>query len=627
MKQRRYAAIQQASAKITVPWLTVILCLPGSLAPLTLPVAAQAQVEEPAPPPLPEFSDEEGKSPKASEQTLEESEPPTAVPGEEDSAIENQETPDKDSQEQPATGSGEEPSPGAGSEGPVEDEPVSSGEPEVPPTDSEETEKTTESPVPTDVSEEEPNLEAGSCEPPLMDPDETMTRRVDRLLDSKFLEGARVGIVALAYPEGTVLLSKNPHEKFNPASVSKVFTAAAALLALGETRTFTTVVMASGSQECPVLTLRGDGDPGLSDKDIRILADKVLESGIRCVSKVMYDGHPMDSQSLPPIFDHKRSDAGYRSRIGALGISYGAFWVKVTPAANKGAAPKVEVTPPCSAFIIDNRAVTVPVATESGQSLRMSVSGYKGKVILQLTGEVPMTEERGISDSRALPDPNRFTAFYFLDALVHKGAVVKTPEPQACKAAAEGKIVAEVVSAPLSVDVAEMMQWSRNFVAEQLLKLLSWGRCDPMTFACGLKRLRHILPRFGVPPRCVTFQNGSGLYDANFISPALTVRFLVEALNHGGIAKTFLASFARGNETGTLRGRLKKVGVPVLAKTGTLDGVSTLAGYLLRKEGGYVVFAIFINDARTSVWKLKRIQDRIVEQLSLWKPHRPRHSR
>jgi len=155
-------------------------------------------------------------------------------------------------------------------------------------------------------------------------------------------------------------------------------------------------------------------------------------------------------------------------------------------------------------------------------------------------------------------------------------------------------------------------------MAEQMFKGLSQGVCRVFSFDCGRKRLLEALPRFGVPASCVRLVNGSGLYDANRVSPALTVRFLIEVLNLGTISGEFLASFPRSGVSGTLKDRMGKVKSPVLAKTGTLDGVSSLAGYLQRSNGSMVVFAIYFDGTRASAWNLRRLQDRIVEVLDSW---------
>ena len=445
----------------------------------------------------------------------------------------------------------------------------------------------------------------------------TMKRRVDRLLDTDKLKGARVGVLAVAYPEGTILYERDPHGLYNPASVSKVFTAATALQELGESARFKTWVSVDKG-DCPTLYLQGEGDPGLDEKDLQALARKVKESGIQCVRRVVYTERPFDGKTLPPAYEQKKTDAAYRSRIGAVGIGRGAFALRVIPGKRSGDPARIELFPSCSGFVVDNKAVTVNPSKEEPPRLRANVSDYRGQTVVHVGGEISVKREGGKTISLALPNPSRFAAWYLQDRLADVGIKVSKGSPRDRDVPETVTEVASVTSAPLSQDVKEMQEWSRNYIAEQLVKLLSIGECKPYTFECGIKRLLRVLPMFHVPSSCVQFKNGSGLYDANRISPWWTVRALLEIANRGKIADSFLGAFARGCKTGTLRNRMKRVGRPVLAKTGTLDGVSALAGYIMRKSGGYIVFAIYFNDSPTSASNSRQIQDKMVETFSLF---------
>jgi D-alanyl-D-alanine carboxypeptidase len=65
---------------------------------------------------------------------------------------------------------------------------------------------------------------------------------------------------------------------------------------------------------------------------------------------------------------------------------------------------------------------------------------------------------------------------------------------------------------------------------------------------------------------------------------------------------------------------MKKVKRPVRAKTGTLDHHSSLAGYIDRRGGGYIAFAILFADAKTTAYRMRRLQDLVVEYLAAWTP-------
>lgn len=440
-------------------------------------------------------------------------------------------------------------------------------------------------------------------------------RRVQRVLRSKHLTGARVGIVAVAYPEGVLLFEKNGNELFNPASVAKLFTAAGALLTLGPEARFETKVFAD-SGECPNIYLKGGGDPGLSVDDLRQLAQAVRKSGLSCVRQLILDTTLFDRQTLPPHYDQKESDASWRPKIGSVGVREGGFAVRVTPGNYVGAAPKVKLEPNSDCFVIDNRGVTVDLPGEEG--ITVKVSTLDGKVVVQVNGKLASTEEKGVLFLKAQPDPDQFAACCLVEKLDQAGLEVKQPATARGKVPSQAGKIASVMSNPLAKDLRRMQRFSLNFVAEQTLKLMAPDSCRPATFECGLRRLRLALGNLGLHPSCMELGNGSGLFDANKVTPAQVVRLLVEMANRSDLGDIYRKLLPVSGVSGTLAQRLKRLKKRVMAKTGTLDTVSALAGYAVRDDGGMVVFAILFNDATASKYSLRGVQDRIVEVLLGW---------
>ena len=441
-------------------------------------------------------------------------------------------------------------------------------------------------------------------------------RRIGRVLKSKHLIGARIGVLAVTYPEGDVLYKRNANEQFNPASVMKMFTTAAAMVTLGVDARYKTAVFA-GPGDCPSLYLVGGGDPGLGNSEVKDLARKVSGGDIDCVEAVYYDPSLFDDQALPPHFEEKQSDAHWRPRVGALGMDDGAFSVRVKPGDYQGAAPLAELKPDTGCLLVDSRAVTVDVPGEN--KLWVSVSTLDGKVVVNISGESPMTDKSGTAFKKAVPDPDRFTACYFAEQLSRRGVEIRDRELRKGTAPAGSRQVVAVESGPLKGDLKRMQRWSRNFVAEQLVKLMAPADCRPATFACGLAQLRRALFTLGVQPSCMELGNGSGLFNANLVSPAQVVGLLVQLVGNEELGASYRGYLAAAGASGTLMERMRKLHKKVLGKTGTLDGVSALAGYHLRGKGRFTVFAIIFNDAKAPVFHLRKLQDRVVEILASWK--------
>lgn len=446
---------------------------------------------------------------------------------------------------------------------------------------------------------------------------EEMTRRVQRILRANHLDSEKAAVFAVAYPEGTILFQHNPHAMMNPASVTKLFTASAVLEVLGPDRSFETRLVA-GEGECPALYFVGGGDPGLEEEDLHTLAVAASRAGISCARTLFYDTSLFDAQTLPPEYEQRETDAHWRPHVGAVAIHQGAVVVRVIPGAYPGAAPAIKIAPDCGGIMVDSRALTANIPAQD-KPLEVHVFERGGETVVFVTGEIALEKTDGEVFHRALPDPDQISAWCLLDRLVEQGVKVQTPGPKKGKAPEAARILGVVKSDPVLTDIRLMETFSRNFTAEQFVKLIGLGECSPLSFECGLSRLRKVLERFRLPEGCLTIKNGSGLFDANRVSAAQTVRLLVESANHGLWGHDYVRSLPVAGKTGTMKERALRTKKKVLAKTGTLDGISALAGYIERGRKRYTAFAIFFADPDKPAWKLKKIENAIVETLASWK--------
>jgi serine-type D-Ala-D-Ala carboxypeptidase/endopeptidase (penicillin-binding protein 4) len=153
---------------------------------------------------------------------------------------------------------------------------------------------------------------------------------------------------------------------------------------------------------------------------------------------------------------------------------------------------------------------------------------------------------------------------------------------------------------------------SDNFMAEMLVKGLGAEFGGAGTTASGVAVVRATLVSFGVHPRIV---DGSGLSRADRTTPRQVVR-LLETMHHQEIAGSFEASLAVAGRTGTIRKRMR--GTPAQdrckAKTGTLIGVSSLAGVCTAVGGHTIAFAMLMN--RAGVARAHSVQDRIATAIA-----------
>jgi serine-type D-Ala-D-Ala carboxypeptidase/endopeptidase (penicillin-binding protein 4) len=153
---------------------------------------------------------------------------------------------------------------------------------------------------------------------------------------------------------------------------------------------------------------------------------------------------------------------------------------------------------------------------------------------------------------------------------------------------------------------------SDNFLAETLVKDLGASYGDAGTTAAGVAVVRQTLARLGVHPQIV---DGSGLSRADRTTPRDVVE-LLEQMHHDELAGSFESSLAVAGRTGTIRKRMR--GTPAQdrcrAKTGTLIGVSSLAGLCTAAGGHTIAFAMLMN--RAGVTRAHSVQDRITTAIA-----------
>ncbi|HEX5901393.1 MAG TPA: D-alanyl-D-alanine carboxypeptidase/D-alanyl-D-alanine-endopeptidase [Solirubrobacteraceae bacterium] len=173
-------------------------------------------------------------------------------------------------------------------------------------------------------------------------------------------------------------------------------------------------------------------------------------------------------------------------------------------------------------------------------------------------------------------------------------------------APAQADELASVASPPVRDLIRLTNVPSDNFLAEMLIKDLGAEFAGAGTTAAGVGVVRTQLNAFGLTPRVV---DGSGLSRADRTTPRQVVH-LLEAMHGQDVAGAFEGSLAVAGRTGTIRKRMRGTAAQdrCRAKTGTLIGVSALAGLCASAGGHTIAFAMLMN--RTSVARAHGVQDR-----------------
>ncbi|MEO7093785.1 MAG: D-alanyl-D-alanine carboxypeptidase/D-alanyl-D-alanine-endopeptidase, partial [Polyangiales bacterium] len=453
-----------------------------------------------------------------------------------------------------------------------------------------------------------------------------LTERMTRSISARpLLARARIGVAVTDLVTGEELFAGNADMKLNLASNTKLLTSVTALGVLGNGFRWRTGVFA----EQPVddagtitgdLFLRGKGDPMLSVANLDALAAEVAARGVRTIDgRLVLDIGYFDGVVEPPHFDEQPKErAGFRAPVASLGVGRSSITVIVI--ADPGGGATVSLEPDTGGYyVITKREVTS--VTEGRTRLRVETKTKRDHIEVEVTGTIRAGE--GSWDfRRRVDDPARFTAEVFKRALADHGVTFKQRSIGSGAVPLTAKAIAVHDSQPLTDVLRFMNKSSDNYVAESVLKTLgaeTRATVGPATWADGMAAVSSYLATIGLPRGSYRAENGSGLFASTDVTARQMVTLLAAAHKDYRIGPDLVSTLPIGGVDGTLAKRWH--GHPargrVRAKTGTLDKVVTIAGYVASESGHPLAFAILLNDIPPGQRGLARaMMDEMVDVLA-----------
>ncbi|MBF9051565.1 D-alanyl-D-alanine carboxypeptidase/D-alanyl-D-alanine-endopeptidase [Roseobacter sp. HKCCD9010] len=432
--------------------------------------------------------------------------------------------------------------------------------------------------------------------------------------------GGRVGFAVADARTGEMLEVVHPLFGMPPASVAKAITCAYGLDRLGPGYRFRTRLVADGPVQNGRLDgdlwLVGGGDPLLGTDQLSAMARSLRESGLREVTGRLM----LASNALPyirAIDPEQPAHVGYNPAISGLNLNFNRVHFEW---ARDGGEYSVQM---------DARSETLrpPVAR-----MRMRVADRDVPVY---TYEETETRENwtvarralGNGGSRWLPvrRPHLYAGEVFQVLARSNGIVLAGPgegvSPQ------NGSVLAEHVSEPLEDILRGMMRWSTNITAEAvgLSASIAGGAAPGSLDGSAAEMNTWMNQRLG--SRHTAFIDHSGLGDASRVRPQDMTHALVEA-GANGMVRRLMKDIPMRDAEGNL---IADHPVEVVAKTGTLNFVSSLAGYARAPGGRDLAFSIFCADldrrqalnpaqmerpegGRSYTRRSKRLQQRLIER-------------
>jgi D-alanyl-D-alanine carboxypeptidase/D-alanyl-D-alanine-endopeptidase (penicillin-binding protein 4) len=453
---------------------------------------------------------------------------------------------------------------------------------------------------------------------------ETIQSKIRQYLKRPGVRSAQWGIQILDPADNKVLVEVNPDKPFLPASVLKVVTTSAAIEKLGPDFRYRTGVYTNGTLDAEGsvsgdIILVGRGDPNLVDTYGELnrkpalldLAEQLRDLGIKEIQgDIIGDDSYFNIDS--PVKGWTASDLKtlYGAPVNALSINNNVIWVTASPSKYKKPV-LINIEPGTSYFRIRNQAVT---GSRKGRRT-LSARLLRGTNTIVVSGRLPSSQT--YRQPIVLEKPAETTATIFKEELQRQGITIhgKVSTIHDRDTSREERddwaLLAEHQSLPLTRALEIINKHSQNLHAEMLLRTLGAEFLEEGTNEAGLEVVRDFLVEAGIDSEKIRLNDGCGLSRENFLTPRFQTS-LLEFLSSRPYFNLFINTLSISGTDGTLRNRLSALEVKgsVHAKTGTLNGVNTLSGYITTLSGRNLIFSIFANRV-TAEARVKRTIDEI----------------
>jgi D-alanyl-D-alanine carboxypeptidase/D-alanyl-D-alanine-endopeptidase (penicillin-binding protein 4) len=421
---------------------------------------------------------------------------------------------------------------------------------------------------------------------------------------------ADVGIEVREAHADKPLIRINNDQPMNPASTMKLLTTYAGLDLLGPAYNWNTEAWLDGKLENGVLQgdliLKGYGDPKFTIEQFWLWLRELRGRGLREIhGNVLLDRSAFQlAPHDPAAFDN---DPGRAYNVGpdALLLNFNAIHLHIIP---HGEKISVLVDPDLAGIRTDNRLTTVAQGDCSNWDDAISTQIIDTTLLIQ--GKFPTSCGERAKYFSPLPHSRYldsvFRALWQELGGTFSGGMRDGATPNSAT------LFATHSSAPLSELIRDINKFSNNVMARQLFLSLGMSPTSPATIAHSEQAVHDWLAQKHLDFPELLLENGAGLSRTERISPHSMALLLQAALN-SPLQPEFEASLPIMGVDGTLRKRLPDSAVASHAhlKTGTLDGVKTVAGYVQSRSGKQWILVFFINGANASAGK--RAQDALIE--------------
>lgn len=417
---------------------------------------------------------------------------------------------------------------------------------------------------------------------------------IDAALQQAGIPDSHIGLVLQPIEAEKPELTWGEQRSLNPASVMKLVTTLAALDSLGPAYNWKTRLLYEGEISQGVLkgtlVLQGGGDPSLTLERLWLLLRELRLRGIREIrGDILLDQSFYQIEAVDPGRFDQLPLKPYNAAPAALMVSQNAVALRLAP---EGRKVRAALEPALAAVTVDNQLGLDDQACNGWQDgLGLSLDNRA----LRLSGRYPAAcAERTLWLNLLPPDETVaevFAALWRELGGAHQGRILTGPTPAAAQS------LFDFDSQSLALIARDINTYSNNVMAKMLLLNLGVARYGaPATWDKGVRAIRAWLAEKRLEMPELVLENGAGLSRIERLSAGSLARLLAWAPQSPAYY-AFAASLPVLGQNGTLKSRLKDSPLAGQAwlKTGSLNGVRNLAGYVLDAQGRRKVLVLLIN--------------------------------
>ena len=421
---------------------------------------------------------------------------------------------------------------------------------------------------------------------------------------------ANIAVLVQEERASSPAINVNGNVAMNPASTMKLLTTTSALETLGPAYRWKTEVYLDGKLDNGVLQgnliFKGYGDPKFTIEQFWLWLHELRQRGLREIRGDIILDHsffaPMSHDAAE--FDNDPTRA-YNVGPNALLLNFNALHLHLIP---NGKTTTALLEPDFAGYKINNRIVTSSkLACHGADAYSARLEGHS----IVLEGAIPEACEADDYFS-LLPHDDYFLAVF--GALWQELGGSFQGKIREGNAPVGKTVYSTHISTPLSEVIRDINKFSNNTMARQLFLTLGTLDGQPADIARSTAVVQQWLAKNQMKFPELVLENGAGLSRKERIS-AQHLADVLQAASRGIYSAELQASLPILGVDGTVKKRFKdnEIAGHAHLKTGTLDGVKSIAGYVDAQSGKHWIVVFIINHANAA--QGQAAQDALIEHL------------